>query len=204
MMRLHLLDLGHHERALPDPLLETRHVLRPAHEGEADVVDALLEREIQILEILVRQRGRLHLHGREVDPFPAPELAAPHHLKARPVPLDTDAAELEEAVVHEDGIALVDLLGERRIRGGDLSGPRGLLGRDDHGAPDRQLDGLRELTHPDLRSGEVDQDRHRTPHHPSRLADRVEERRVSFVAAVGHVHPRQVHASLDQAADRRR
>ena len=68
--RLGLLDLRDHVRVrarLLDQRAQVAHVGRRAHERQRDVVDAELERELEVVDVLPRQRRDRQRHARQVD-----------------------------------------------------------------------------------------------------------------------------------------
>ena len=83
--RLRLFHLGHDPGAAGGQRARLGHVLRPLHEGQADVVDALLEREGEVGPVLLGQRRDRQHDVRHVDALAIRQRAADHHLRLQRV-----------------------------------------------------------------------------------------------------------------------
>ena len=126
-----LLDLGDqlhppwHQRA---QLLQ---VLRPAHEGERDVVDAQRHRLLDVLDVLLGQRWRADLDAGQIHPLVGLELAAVVDHRLDPLLVNRANLERQQAVVQQNPGADPHVLREIVVGGGNLSRLRRLLRRED-------------------------------------------------------------------------
>src|SRR2546427_303965 len=80
--RLELFELGDHRHALVVPsdlLLAHDDVFRPAHKGEGEVVHIELHRELEVMDVLVRERGEREWASRNADALAVAEQAAPNY-----------------------------------------------------------------------------------------------------------------------------
>ncbi len=159
-------------------------------EGEADVVDAGLEREREVAQVLLRERGRAHVHSGEVHPLVRAEQAAADDAARDARRVDLLDTELHAAIVEEDATAGQDVPGEVRVRGRDLAGLGDGFRREDDEVARVELHGVREHAGPDLRAGEVGEDR-------ERLVQRV---RGLAVGQPFHAHQHQQRALLGRQA----
>jgi len=76
VQRLRLLQLGHDPGAATGDVARLLDILRALHERQADVVGAVLQRERQILAVLLGQRRDRQHHVRHVDPLAVRQRAA--------------------------------------------------------------------------------------------------------------------------------
>ncbi len=99
--RLRLLQLGHDPGAAGGDRLRLRHILRPLHEREADVVGAVVEREGEVVAVLRRQRRDRQHHVGHVHALAVGERAADHHLRLQMVVALVHDAQPQLAVVQQ-------------------------------------------------------------------------------------------------------
>ena len=131
---LRLLDLGDHVRVragLLDQRAQVAHVGGRAHERERDEVDAQLERELQVVHVLARDRGNRDRDAGQVDALVRGDDAALDHRAARATGLDAVDTQAHEPVVDQHVVARLQHLA-------------------DHGRADRQL-AVRASRRPDRR-----------------------------------------------------
>ena len=98
------LDLRDHPRLRPGELElrpEGGDVCSRADEGLSDVVDSELEREVEVLEILLGERGNRQGHSGNVHALVRLDDAARDHAAQRPIALDPLDAEPYVAVVDQ-------------------------------------------------------------------------------------------------------
>jgi hypothetical protein len=204
--RLRLLDLRDHVRMrarLLDQRLQVPHVGGGTHERERDVVHAEIERELEVVDVLARQRGDRNRDARQVHALVRGHGPADEDAAARTAALDLLDAQPDVAVVDQHLVPGSQHLGD------DGRGDRQLavLGWNAVGADDRDLrapleiDRSGELAHADLRPLEVPDDRDRLPGPFLRLADPARGGRVVVVRPVREVQPCRVHPGRDQRVD---
>ena len=97
------------------------HVLRPAHEGERDVVDAQRHGLLDVFDVLFGQRRRAHLDAGQVHALVGLELAAVVDHRLDPLVPHGPDLEREQAVVEQNPGADPHVLGQVVVRGGNLS-----------------------------------------------------------------------------------
>ena len=122
--RLCLLDLRDHagrRAVLPDDRLQVAHVGRGAHERERDEVGAQPERELEIVEVLLRQRRDRHRDAGQVDALVGPDLAADDDATARAAVRDLLDRQADEPVVDQDVMARPQHLADHRRRDRQLA-----------------------------------------------------------------------------------
>src|SRR5690606_16237871 len=112
--------------------------------------------------------------------------------------LDT---ELHAAIVEEDATAGQDVPGEVRVRGRDLAGLGDGFRREDDEVARVELHGVREHAGPDLRAGEVGEDRERLVQRVRGLAGPADDALVLLVGAVCEVDANDIDAGRDEGAD---
>ena len=116
---------------------------------------------------------------------------------------DAGHGEAEVAIVEQDLIAGLHVLGQHRVRGGDaaLVAEDGLGGDRELGAePELHLAGL-ELAGPDLGALQIEEHGDRSAAALGLGAHDPEHLGVIFVGAVGEVEARHAHAGFDELAD---
>ena len=131
--RLRLLDLRDHVRVragLLDQRAQVAHVGGRAHERERDEVDAQLERELQVVHVLARERGNRDRDAGQVHALVRGDDAAVDHRAARATGLDAVDAEPHEPVVDQHVVARLEHLADHRRADRQLA-VRGALGRTD-------------------------------------------------------------------------
>ena len=95
------------------------------HEAERDHVDAERQPEVQILDVLRRNRRRRQRDTRRVDPFVLADLAALDDGRLDPGAVGAVDTQLDAAVREQQPIAGPDRARESRERRGDVPGPAG-------------------------------------------------------------------------------
>ena len=208
--RFRLLDLRDHVRGRArglDQRLQRLHVGGRADKGERDEVDAELERELEIVDVLARERGDRQRHAWQVDPLVRGDGAADEHLAACAATVDRGDAEPHGAVVDqhvETGLehGAEDGRRDRQVvaAGGILAGDRQLFAALEH-------DRLRELADAELRALEVGDQRDRPADLLLQAADQLRTRPVILVRAVREVETGAVdgaHELLERHGIRRR
>ena len=88
-----------------DDRLQVAHVGGRADERERDEVDAELERELEVAQVLPRQRRDRERDAGQVDALVRLHLAADEHEAAGAAVLDLLDGEADEAVVDQDVVA---------------------------------------------------------------------------------------------------
>src|SRR5712691_5411030 len=200
--RLHFLELGDDRRVAfesGEVLLAHEHVVRPSDERQGHVIDTDLDRELQVADVLVGERGQRwgtawHRHA-----LALAEQAAAHDGAHGPPAGDRLDCELDPAVVKEHTIALSYRLDELDVADLDLVWVLAVRSGEHDLATSNQAHERRvEPTRPDLRALQVADDR-------DRLADSVGRRPhvgrgapVRVVVAMREVEPGHVHARLDE------
>ena len=115
--RLGLLDLGDHVgrgAACLDQGAERPHVGCGANERESDEVDIELHRELEVFEILARDRRNRKRYAGQVDTLVRRDDAADDHLTAGPSAFDCLDTKLHVAVVDEHVVADLEHRAEHR------------------------------------------------------------------------------------------
>ena len=140
---------------LLDQRAQVAHVRRRAHEREGDEVHAELERKVEVVHVLPRQRGNRDRNAREVDSLVRADDPTDQHGAARAALLDRLDAKPDEAVVDEDLVPGLKHLADHRRADGQLAVGRGLAPGHDHVLPTRQRDWALELADAELRALEV-------------------------------------------------
>ena len=133
-----------------------------ADERLRDVVDAEPEREVEVGEVLLRQRRHRQRDAGDVHALVRLDHAAGHDLAERPLAVESLDAQADVAVVDEDLVARPRAPRRaRRARPGGRPSRR-RPGRDDDGLADLELRRAVEVADPDLRPLEVGDERERT------------------------------------------
>ena len=202
--RLGLLELGDDAGGRArrvNPLAQATHVADRAHERQRHEVDAELERESEILHVLLRQRRHRNRHARDVDALLRADLAADEHATGRLARRDALDAKPDEPVVDHDIVARLEGIADRRRRHGQIRRRGARVSGERHLLPRSDLDGRGEIADPHLRSLEVG-DQGEGPAGPLlRLANQPHAHGVVGLRSVGEVQPRRIHAGRDQLVD---
>ena len=139
---LRLLDLRDHVRGRSgrlDQRLQRLHVRGRAHERERDEVAAELERELEIVDVLPRQRRDRERDAGQVDALVRDDRAADEHLAAGSAPLDVEHSEPDRTVVDEDVEPRLEDGAEHRRRDRKVAVSGAVLAGDRHGAAAHEL-----------------------------------------------------------------
>ena len=201
--RLRLLDLGDHRdvrAAGAHPALDRGQVLGPAHEGDREQVDPLLDREIDPGEILAPGGGQADLGAREVEPLmggdAAPDLDRAADLvvaRLQHPQADAPVGEVDEPVLGHGLRESVE--GDREL----LVAADDVLGREHDLAPRPQADDpVVDVADPQLRARQVAEDADLLAAPLRGLARHRHVLRVIVAGPVGEVEPEDVGAGLDQ------
>ncbi len=99
------------------------HVLGRAHEGDGDGVDAVIERELEVFGVFLRQRRRAHQHSGKIDAFVLAQHAAVDDIAGHVFAVDFVDAQLDEPVGEQNARALFHIFGEGLEGGADAAMP---------------------------------------------------------------------------------
>ena len=121
------------------------------------------ERELEVVEILLRQRRDRHRDTGQVDALVRLHLAADDDAAARAAVLDLLHREPDEAVVDQDVVAGTQHLADHRGRDRQLAVGGRLLADDDHLLVLQQDARRRQVADPELRALQVGDQRERLP-----------------------------------------
>ncbi len=125
--RLRFFKLHHDPGAALDQFLRLRHIFRPLHEGQADVVGAVVQREREIVAVLRCQcRDRQHDVG-HVDALVVGQRSADDHLGLQRIVALACHAQAQLAVIQQQRAAdrcRRDNLGMRQIHARGAAGRR--------------------------------------------------------------------------------
>jgi hypothetical protein len=199
--RLGLLDLRDHVRArarVLDQVAEIADVRRGANERQRDEVDAELQCELEIVEILARQRGNRHGHARHVDALVGADASAGKHGATCAAGLDALHAQPHEPVVDQHLVPRLQHLADDGGTDGKLAVPARVRADDGDllAALDRHR--LGQIADAELRALEVGDQRERTTEPLLRVADEPCSFGVLLARAVREVQARAVHAGLGE------
>ena len=124
--RFGLLDLGDHLGALiafVDDVLELDDVPRAAHEAEADPIHIVVQCEVQVQPVLLRQAGQADLGIGQVEAFVGAEGSAVDHTCGhRLQAVGRDHFQAQLAVIQQHKLALLHILGELCVAGANDTG----------------------------------------------------------------------------------
>ena len=160
-----VLDLGHEPLVAPGRVDDAAHlldVLRAANERQRDEVDVLLDRERDVLAVLLRDRREVHADARQVHVLAGAKRAAVEHPTLQAVRQHLEHLEVDEPVV--DGEPLADLEVFDEIPVVDMHAAKlAVVGqhREVEDLAGLQLDVLPQLARADLGALQIHQDRHR-------------------------------------------
>src|SRR6185295_13631942 len=158
--RLGAFDLGNHPRVavgLANVLTEQAQIARPAHEGEGDEVDLVLQSDLEIAQIFLGQDVRGHIRARQVDALVLLEQTAIHNGRVHIATGDLVHDDLEIAIVDQDALTWLHVLAQELVAGADANdltrlgifSHHRLVGNDDQGGVRLQPDWLLVLEPPD-------------------------------------------------------
>ena len=201
--RLGLLDLRDHacrRPVLSDDLVQIADVGRRAHEREGDVVDVERQRELEIVEILRRQRGNRDRDPRQIHALVRLDLAANEHPAAGAPVRNLLDAEPDEPVVDQHLVAGLQHVPDYRRRDRQLAVARRLLRTDLDLVARVEDDRLGQLADAQLRPLQVGDERDRAADIGRDLAHEPGTLGVPFVRAVREVEADRVDARLNQCA----
>ncbi len=203
VQRLRLLQLGHDPGPAVGDGARLRHVLRPLHEGQADVVHAVVQGEAQVLVVLLRQRGYRQHHVRHVDALAVGQRAAGDDLAFQVVLPPAGHAQAQLAVIQQqrgaDAGGHHDL-GVRQLHPAGVARHRGQVEAEGSARSAAHASGL-EGAHPQLRPLHVGQDADRAARFRFQRADDGDVGGVVVMAAMAEVQPEHVGAAAEQPAE---
>ena len=178
-------------------------VVRAAHEGQGDQVDAQVEREAEVLFVLFGEGRDADGDAREVEALVVGDHAADEDAGADAGTLDRGDVQDDASVVDEDGVAGADVSGQPAVRRGDLGTVAGhVLGGDGELVAESQAYGpVGEPAQPDLGALQVGQDADGVSGRARGLTQKSVDLLVLLMGAMAHVEPGDVDARLHQRAD---
>src|SRR5215204_5194140 len=201
-----LLDLGDHGRVAAElfyALFDLPHLIPCAHERDGHPIRVeLLHPEAQVLDVLRREaldgQGRV----REVQALVRGDRSSLEDLADDVAVLDAHHPQTDEAVVYEEPIAGLHVLGEALVGGGEPARvtdevPR----RDDDSVPLHELRAILHVAGPYLGALEVLHDRRVAPQLLRRRAHDLGVLQVHLVVAVAKVEACNVYSDSDQGLD---
>ena len=172
-----------------------------------DVVDPEVDCELQVLYVLLGQRGKRQRAAGNADALALAEQPAADDRCFGTAVVDGANRKLDPPVIQEDAIADAKCMHQLRVADLDPVLPicgevarraRGEGGNQNDGPSAHEaLKGPFDRSRPDLRSLKVSQQRHRTPHSLRRLADVRGRLAMRIRVAMREVQPRHVHSGLD-------
>lgn len=197
---LHLGDDGDPAALLVHHPVDVGHVLGVPHEGQRDQVGAHPQREPQVVDVLLAQRGHVDGRAGQVDALVVGDDAALDDDRLHPRALDVQDLQLDVAVVDEDLVAARDVARQTLVRrAADRLVAGDVLGGDGELVTAHQLDRtLGEGLKADLRALEVGEDTDGPAGLLGGGPDPVVAALVLGVGAVAEVEAGHVHAGLDQ------
>ena len=199
--RLRLLDLRDHVRmraGLLDQGAQVAHVGSRAHEGERDEVHAELERKLEVVHVLARDRGNRDRDAGQVHALVRGDDTAFDHRAARAAGLDAVDAQPHEPVVDQHVVARLEHLADHGRADRQLA-VRGALGRTDHDLfATAQRDRLVEVTDAKLGALQVGDQGDRPAELAFGFPDEPGPLAMLVVRAVREVQPRAVDTRADQ------
>ena len=204
---LWLLQLGDDRHAAADlvhDLVNELDVRRGAHEGQRDEVHAHLQGEAEVLAVLLAERRHRDVHPWQGHALVIGDRAALDDLADHVVILDSLADQRDLAVVDKQAVARLRVPGQALVGGGDaVVGALDVLHGDANGLAGRPVGlVLGEAAEADLRALQVGQDADRLPGFRRGVADPLVILLMISVFSVGKVQARDIHARVDQSANR--
>ena len=88
------------------------HVFGRAHKGDGDGVDAVIERELEVFCVFLRQRGRAHQDAGKIDALVFAQQAAVDNIAGHVLAVHFVDAQLDESVGEQNARALLHVFGE--------------------------------------------------------------------------------------------
>ncbi len=203
---LGLLDLRDHVGGRPgglDQRLQRLHVGGGTNERERDEIDAELERELEVVDVLAGQRRDRQRDAGEVDALVGGDDAADEHLAARAAAVDLHNSEPHGAIVDQNVEARLQHRAEHRRRDREVVALGDVLACDRHLSATLERDGLGELADAELRPLQVGDQSNRAPDLLLKGTDRLRARPVILVGAVREVQAGTVDRAHQLLQDRR-
>jgi len=203
---LRLLDLGDDgdlAALLLHDLVHPGHIGGVAYERERDDVGPGAQTPAEVGLVLVGQRGDIHGDAGQVDALVVGHVAGDDDLGRDDRALDAGDLDADLAVVDQEEVTLVDVLGEAlERRADDLLRSGDVFGRDLEDVADgEEVRTFGEPAEPDLRSLQVDEDGDGTAGVIRRLAHVRQSGVVVGVVAVAEVEAGHVHTGIDDGAN---
>ncbi len=162
---------------------------------------AQLEREVEVLEILPRQRGNRNRDAREVDALVRGDRPADDDAASGPIRLHLLDAEAHHPVVDQDFVAGTPHLADCRGRDRQLAVPPAVLGGDDGDVLARpEHDRSIEVSDAELGPLQIADDGDRSAGLPFRCTDELRAPRMVVVRPMREVETRRIHPGLDECA----
>ena len=202
--RRRLLDLGDeldrvgHE---PPQLLD---VLRAPHEREGQIIDSGAHRLLDVLPILLRQRGRGYVQAREVHALMCGQNSTVDDTAAHARFLDAGHLHRQKPVIQENPRPHSGIGGEAGVRGWQLVTARDFFRGEHHLLSGRQLTRIGKVTDANARSLKIEQHRERHVNRSSRPPRSGDPFPPQLGSAVRCIDPHDVGARLKQGTDRGR
>ncbi len=104
-----------------DAIAHQAHIFSRAHKGDGDGVDAVIERELEVFGVFLRERGRAHRDAGKIDAFVLAQHAAVDDLADHVVADHFVDAQLDEPVGEQNARALLDIFREGLEGGADAA-----------------------------------------------------------------------------------
>ena len=123
--RLRLFELGHHQSPAVRDRLGLRHIRRALDEGEADIVDAQRQDELQIREVFFGEGGDRQHDVRNVDALAVRQRPSIHDFGEQMVVALAHDSEAQFAVIEQQGRADFGRRHDFRMRQADPAGVAG-------------------------------------------------------------------------------
>ena len=177
------------------------HVGGALHEADRDIVDLLIQREVQILQILVGQRADIQRPSGQVYPLVGGQRPAIEKLQLGGFAIRRNHLGGDCAVIEKNGVSRLQRREEFGMRHGQGLAPGGLAQRQRALFHCANFDVPVQIPQPQLRSLKVGQDRDMRAQALCGLPDAGNGLGVRLVIAVAHIHAEGVRAMLDQLRD---
>ena len=201
--RRRFLDLRKQCRAVADQLPRFGYVLGPLHEGQRNPVGPLIQRELQIVAVLVGERWNRHHDVGDIDALVVGHGTADLHLADDLVAVDFEDVQADLAVVDQDLRSCLDRFEKLGMWQQDtVAVACRLLAVEDEALPlleDRPPPF--EMTYSQLRPLKVEQDCRGAMEFLLERTDMLDQLRLLLLVSVAHVDSEGVCAGEHQAAD---
>ena len=138
-----------------DQRAQRAHVRGRADERQRDEVDAELQRKLEVVDVLARERRDRERDAGQVDALVRRDDAADHHFASRPAALDRLDPELDVTVVDQHFVAYLEYGSEHGGADRQVALLGRILARDDDGGAACQRDGSGEISNAKLRALQV-------------------------------------------------